>query len=53
MFRLLSGAPNANIICNRAHLGECVYAPIYRGYWGEYVFDIENKFKAMSCHSCG
>ncbi len=46
MFRLLSGAPNANIICNRAHLGECVYAPIYRGYSGEYVFDIENEFKA-------
>ncbi len=31
----------ANIVCNRAHLGECVYAPLYRGYSGDYVFDIE------------
>jgi hypothetical protein len=40
MFKLLnSGAP---LILNRAHLGETVYAPRYRGYSGEYVFDIES-----------
>ncbi len=46
MFHLLRDAHDANIICNRAHLGECVYAPLYRGYSGEYVFDIERDFKA-------
>ena len=46
LFQLLRGAPAARIICNRAHLGECVYAPIYRHYPGEYVFDIEREFDA-------
>lgn len=46
MFQLLRDARDANIICNRAHLGECVYAPLYRGYPGDYVFDIERAFKA-------
>lgn len=41
MFSMLRDATYAHIICNRAHLGECVYAPLYRGYAGEYVFDIE------------
>lgn len=35
---------NAGIICDRAHLGEMVYGPIYRGYTGEYVLDIEKEF---------
>lgn len=35
---------NAGIICDRAHLGEMVYGPIYRGYTGEYVLDIEKRF---------
>lgn len=39
MFQILgSGAP---IILDRAHLGEMVYAPIYRGYSGSYVLDLE------------
>jgi len=42
MFDLLNSYHR--IICNRAHLGECVYAPLYRGYDGNYVFDIEDKF---------
>ncbi len=46
LFQLLQAAPAAKILCNRAHLGECVYAPIYRGYSGEYVFDIERAFDA-------
>lgn len=44
MFSMLRDATYAHIICNRAHLGECVYAPLYRGYAGEYVFDIERSF---------
>lgn len=44
MFSILQGA--GSIIYNRAHLGECVYAPLYRGYSGSYVFDLENEFCA-------
>lgn len=45
MFSLVRDAKYSNIICNRAHLGECVYAPLYRGYRGDYVFDLERAFK--------
>src|SRR5882762_8504550 len=34
--------PNLKIIANRAHLGEVVYAPRYRAYDGEYVFELEH-----------
>jgi thymidylate kinase len=33
-----------NIIFNRSHLGETIYSPLYRGYSGDYVFDIEKKY---------
>ena len=33
-----------NIIFNRSHLGESIYAPLYRGYNGDYVFDIEKGY---------
>ena len=33
-----------NIIFNRSHLGESIYSPLYRGYSGDYVFDIEKKY---------
>src|SRR6266496_2678008 len=42
---------DAPIICNRAHLGECVYAPLYRGYSGGYVFEIESDFNAATLTS--
>ena len=29
-----------NLIFNRSHLGESVYSPLYRGYSGDFVFDI-------------
>ena len=32
------------VIFDRAHLGECVYAPMYRGYSGNYVFDLEDNY---------
>ena len=38
------GDTDINIIFNRSHLGETVYSPLYRGYSGDYVFDIEKKF---------
>jgi len=44
MFQVLCGVPSAKIICNRSHLGESIYAPLYRGYSGEYVFDLEHEF---------
>lgn len=33
-----------NLILNRAHLGEYVYSPIYRGYDGSWIFDMEESF---------
>ena len=44
MFSMLRDAKYSQLICNRAHLGECVYAPLYRGYSGNYVFDLERSF---------
>lgn len=44
MFQFLCGVPSAKIICNRSHLGESIYAPLYRGYSGEYVFGLEREF---------
>ena len=37
-------AKHINIIFNRSHLGESVYAPLYRGYSGDFIFDIEEPF---------
>lgn len=31
----------ARLIFDRWHLGECVYAPLYRSYSGDYVFHLE------------
>ncbi len=45
MFSILRDATYARVICNRAHLGECVYAPLYRGYSGDYVFEMEHSFE--------
>jgi hypothetical protein len=44
MFTILRDATDARIICNRAHLGEYVYAPRYRRYSGKYIFDLEREF---------
>jgi len=38
------GDLDINLIFNRSHLGESVYSPLYRGYSGDYVFDIEKKY---------
>jgi hypothetical protein len=37
-----------NLILNRAHLGEYVYSPIYRGYEGTWIFDLEKSFLRSS-----
>jgi len=46
MFRMMMELKDkdVNIIFNRSHLGETVYSPLYRGYSGDYVFDIEKQF---------
>jgi thymidylate kinase len=47
MFELMKTSLNTssrNLILNRAHLGEYVYCPIYRGYEGEWIFDLEKSF---------
>lgn len=41
MFNLLRG--DEPFIMDRGHLGEVVYAPRYRGYDGNYVFDLEHE----------
>ena len=40
MMNMLS--TDSRFIMNRAHLGECVYAHRYRGYSGDYVFNLEH-----------
>jgi thymidylate kinase len=44
MFSILRDAKYARIICDRTHLGEVVYAPIYRGYSGDFIFNLEEQF---------
>lgn len=46
MFQLMFDAykHDRNLIFDRAHLGEFVYSPIYRGYNGEYIYDIEKQW---------
>lgn len=44
LFELLTAELDTPFIFDRAHLGEHVYAPLYRGYSGEYVFDMEESF---------
>lgn len=41
----------ARIIFDRWHLGEAVYAPLYRGYSGDYVFEIEKLQRMDQCQS--
>lgn len=36
---------NSGIICDRSHVGEMVYSPLYRNYSGKYVLDIEKSFE--------
>lgn len=45
MFSMLRDARYTPIICDRAHLGEAVYGPMYRQTSGDYVFDLEQAFE--------
>ncbi len=41
-----------NLILNRAHIGEYVYSPLYRGYDGSWIFDLEKSFlKKIKSHA--
>jgi len=46
MFKMMMSCKDndVNIIFNRSHLGESVYSALYRGYNGDYIFDIEDKY---------
>ena len=46
MFKMMVNCKDEdiNIIFNRSHLGETIYSPLYRGYSGDYVFNIEKKY---------
>ncbi len=48
-FRILN-SNNTNLIFDRFHLGEYVYAPRYRHYDGSYVFDMEKSFRDVCEH---
>ena len=48
MFNLIEDT-HLSIIFDRTHLGELVYAPIYRGYPGDYVLDLENITDTSKC----
>jgi thymidylate kinase len=41
----------ARLIFDRWHIGEAVYAGMYRGYDGNYVFDIEKRASMDECHT--
>lgn len=36
---------NKNIICDRYHDGEYIYAPLYRGYEADYLHEFENELR--------
>jgi thymidylate kinase len=42
--KYVNRSKKSGVICDRSHLGEMIYGPIYRNYDGEYVLDIEKKF---------
>lgn len=46
MFGLIDFAEkqNINLILNRSHIGEYIYAPLYRNYSGQFIFNIEQEF---------
>jgi hypothetical protein len=51
MFNLIAStlsSSSRNLILNRSHLGEYIYAPIYRHYRGDWIFDLEKKFVLSS-----
>ena len=45
LLKILCLQSDIRILCNRSHLGEFVYAPLYRQYSGEYVFELEREFR--------
>lgn len=53
MFDLMESTVAANkrhLILNRSHLGEFVYAPIYRKYDADWIFEMEKNFLAKKNH---
>lgn len=49
LFRMIGALrpEGISVIFNRSHLGESIYAPLYRGYSGDFVFDIEAKHRDL------
>jgi thymidylate kinase len=47
MFLLMKNAyqDQRSLIFDRSHIGEYVYAPMYRNYPGDFIFDIENIYE--------
>ena len=52
MFHIMGNQPsNAGVICDRSHISEMVYSPLYRSYEGDYVLDIEKQFQNLKMWS--
>jgi len=49
LFRMIGALrpEGISVIFNRSHLGESIYAPLYRGYSGDFVFNIEAKHRDL------
>lgn len=41
--KMMNEQPNKNIICDRLHDGEWVYAPLFRGYKADYMREFERE----------
>lgn len=41
----------AKLIFDRWHLGEVVYSDAYRGYFGDYVFELEKEAQLQNCQN--
>lgn len=48
MFAMIQSG--AHLIMDRAHLGEMVYAPLYRKYNGDYVLSLEEEYHVNTCY---
>ena len=48
---MLIAKSGARVIFDRWHLGEAVYAPLYRGYSGDFVFDQERQARLDLCEN--
>lgn len=47
MLETMASRPNTNYILDRFLIGEAVYAPLYRGYSGDWVYGLEEEYRDL------